>query len=405
MPADTCINDNLFVLVYGFVIMVLYIIVIISLSIYFDGYTGYRKDLKLTKDAKYYKDTFLYKFIRYIRGDGKGDVNNIKILDVLGKKKIPKEYDPYRIHEVHKTLSINYTLMITFLSLIVLHFIFYLVVKYIIKSDICGIDVSLYGQIYFVAFIPIIITLIATIEFYDKKFKDLLNKLVDTNRNISNINRNIITNITTNKAFLSALTRNDALSILTILNQQKDQENLRKLLITQSIYSSIINSMDASSPNIQSINNIFDDSNNTLTTDIVPYLKIGLTIDSSLKDYINNNNLDTVFRRIYPNEQTRQASIYQFQNSLEVSLAAITKTINTLTNTFQKDADKYMKGFLIFSIIMFIIVMIIIGSLLKLMISAETLQIIFNKISFIFTKLSKLIVLIIPIIILVFLTK
>lgn len=407
MPDKTidCLDDNLFVLVYGFIIIAMYLTTIVYLSRSFDSYARYNKDRKAMKNAKYYEETFLYKFLKYIRGDGKGSSSDAPMLDVLGKKKIPKEYDQYGIHEAHKTISINYALMITFISLVVIHFIFYLVVKYIVKSNICGLDIQLYGKVFFVALIPMIITLISTTEFYDKKFKQLVNSLKFTNRSIANVNRILVTNITTDRAFLNALTMNDSLSLITILNNQTNEENLKRLLVTQSIYSSIINSMDASSSNIQEVNEIFSDPNTKSSADLVPYLKIGLNLDNSLKEYRQNNTLGTVFNRIYKDIRVQDQKIDQLESRVDTILENITGEIGKLNTNFQENANKYMKGSLIFNIFMLLLVVSVILSLLKLLISPETLQQIFNQLKNISNQGSKLLILIIPIILIVLLTK
>uniref|UniRef100_A0A6C0CR05 Uncharacterized protein n=1 Tax=viral metagenome TaxID=1070528 RepID=A0A6C0CR05_9ZZZZ len=401
---NDCIDDNLFVLVYGLIIIAMYLVTIVYISLSFENYAKYNKDRQIMKDAKYYEETFLYKFLKYIRGDGKGSIE-APMMDVLGKQKIPKEYDQYGIHEAHKTISINYTLMITFMSLIVLHFIFYLVVKYIVKSNICGLDFQLYGKVFFVALIPMIITIISTIEFYDKKFNQLLISLKFTNRKIANVNRILMKNITTDRSFLNALTMNDSLSLILILQQQTNEENLKRLLITQSIYSSIVNSIDASSSNIQDINDIFNDPNTKSSADLVPYLKIGLNLENILKEYQQNNSLGEVFRRIYPNESSRDNLINQLESRIDAILENITSEIGNLNTDFQENANKYMKGVLIFNVFMLLLVVIIIGALLKLMISPETFQWILTKLNDVFNKGSKLLILIIPIILIFILTK
>ena len=407
MPDKTsdCLDDNLFVIVYGFIIIAMYLVTIVYLSLSFDSYARYNKDRKMMKNAKYYEETFLYRFLRYIRGDGKGSGDAPPMMDVLGKKKIPKEYDQYGIHEAQKTISVNYALMITFMSLIVIHFIFYLVVKYVVKSNICGLDIQLYGKVFFVALIPIMITLISTTEFYDKKFKQLVYSLRFTNRSVANVNRILVTNITTDRAFLNALTMNDSLSLVTILNKQTNAENLKRLLVTQSIYSSIVNSIDASSSNIQEINQIFSDPNTKSSADLVPYLKIGLNLDNILKEYRQNNSLDEVFKRIYPNTSTRDRSIDQLESMVDTTLENITGEIGKLNTNFQENANKYMTSSLIFNVFMLLLVVIVIGALIKVMISPETLQWIFTQLKDVSKQGSRLVILIVPIILILILTK
>ena len=400
-----CLNDNLFVLVYGLIIIVMYLITIVYISLSFDSYARYAKDRKAMKDAKYYEDTFLYKFLKYVRGDGKGGSNEAPMIDVLGKKKIPKEYDYYGIHEAHKTISVNYALMITFMSLIVLHFIFYLVVKYIVKSNVCGIDIQLYGKIFLVALIPIVITLVSTTDFYDKKFKDLVKNLKFTNLSISNVNRVIVRNITTDRAFLNALTSNDSLSVQSILNSQKNVENLKRLLVTQSIYTSIVNSIDTSSQSIQTINAIFSDPNNKLSADLVPYLKIGLNMDNILKEYRQNNALSVVFNNLYNAASTRDRDIDKLESSIDTILESITDEISKVNVNLQENANKYMTSSLIFNIFMFILVVIIILVLLKLSMSQETFLLIVEKVKSLSKQGSNLLVLIVPIVLIVILTK
>lgn len=406
MPSTTsdCLDDNLFVLIYGFIIITMYIITIVYISISFDSYAKYDKDRKIMKHAKFYEETFLYKFLKYVRGDGRGG-GEAPMIDVLGKKKIPKEYDQYGIHEAHKIISTNYALMITFMSLIVIHFVFYLVVKYIVKSNICGLDIQLYGKVFFVALIPIMITVISTTDFYDKKFKQLLESLTSTNRSIANVNRILVTNITTDRAFLNALTTNDTLSILTILKNQKNEENLKRLLVTQSIYSGIVNSMDASSSNIQNINEIFNDPNTKSSADLVPYLKIGLNFDNILKEYRKNNNLDDAFRNIYKEASTRDRSIEELHSKVSITLESITDEINKLNVDFQENANKYMKSSLIFNVFMLLLIVIVIGSLINIMVSRETLQWIFAQLKDLSKQGVPLLILIVPIIIIIILTK
>jgi len=327
------------------------------------------------------------------------------MLDVLGKKKIPKEYDQYGIHEAHKTISINYALMITFMSLVVIHFIFYLVVKYIVKSNICGLDIQVYGKVFFVALIPMVITLISTTEFYDKKFKQLVNSLKFTNRSIANVNRILVTNITTDRAFLNALTMNDSLSLIDILKNQTNEENLKRLLVTQSIYSSIINSMDASSSNIQEVNEIFSDPNTKSSADLVPYLKIGLNLDNILKEYRQDESLRSVFNRIYKDTRTQDQKIDELESRVDTILENITGEIGKLNTNFQENANKYMKGSFIFNLFMLLLVVSIIVALLKLMISPETFQQILNQLKNISKQGSNLLIVIVPIILIVLLTK
>lgn len=397
---NNCFNDNLFVLVYGVIIITMYLITLVYLSYSLNSYAKYNKDRKETKDGKYYEDTILYKILRYVRGDGKG-TNEVPMMDARGKKKIPREYDTYGIHEATKVISVNYTLMITLMSLIVLHFIFYLVVKYIVKSNICSIDIQLYGKVFLIAMIPIIITLISTTEFYNKKFKDLLNSLKSTNRSISNINRVLVTNITTNREFLNALTANDSLTIIEILDKQTNPLNLKRLFVTHSIYSSIINSIDASSTNIQEVNAIFRNPNNTLSADLVPYLKIGLNIDNIFKEYRNSLTFDKVYRF----EATREQSIEKLESTIDVTLENITDEIAKLNNKIEDTTNKYMISSLIFNIFMLILVVIVIIALLKTIVSQETLQWIFNKLKELTKQSSNLLILIIPIILIVILTK
>ena len=404
MPENGCLNDNLFVLVYGLVIIVMYLISIVYISLSFDSYTKYAKDRKAMKNAKYYEDTLLYKILKYVRGDGKGSTE-APMIDVLGKKKIPKEYDNYGIHEAHKTISVNYALMITFLCVIVLHFIFYLVVKYVVKSNICGLDIQLYGKIFLVALIPIIITLVSTTEFYDKKFKDLVDHLKFTNMSISNVNRIIVNNITTDRAFLNALTTNDSLSLLSILNSQTNAENVKRLLVTQSIYSSIVNSIDTSSQSIQFINAIFSDPNTKLSADLVPYLKIGLNLDNILKEYRQNNGLEQLFNRLYSNASTRDRSIDQLESSIDTVLDSITDEISKVNMSLQEKANKYMTSSLIFNIFMFITIVIVILAMLKLTISQETFLMIVSKIKELSKQGSNLLILIVPIVLIIILIK